>query len=167
MYRQFREGTVEVISGSMFAGKTTELIRRLDIMTYTKKKILAFRAAIDNRYDETQIATHNGQKFKAFAVNTAKDAAKIYKDNLDAKVIAFDEVQFMDESIVSFIDELAQRGVRVICAGLNTDFRGEPFQVMKEIMARAEFVTKLASVCTQCGAPGTMTQRLVEGKPAN
>lgn len=167
MYRKFNEGTVEVIAGSMFAGKTTELIRRLNIMTYTDKKILAFRAAIDNRYDETQIATHNGTKFPAHAVNNAKEAALIFKDNSDAAVVAFDEIQFMDESIIEFIDELATRGVRVICAGLNTDFRGEPFPIMKELMARAEFITKLESVCNACGAPGTRSQRLVNKKPAN
>ena len=165
MYQELQKGWIEVICGPMFAGKSEELIRRVKTLSYAHQKIIAFKPAIDNRYDKSAIASHDGEKYQAFAIKSAEDILPLVES--DVQVVAIDEVQFFKDSIVSICESLADRGVRVIVAGLDTDFRGEPFGVMPLLLARAEFVTKLSAACTVCGCAATRTQRHEDGKPAN
>ena len=164
MYHQYREGWIEVISGCMFAGKTEELIRRINVLSYAKKNIIVFKRKIDNRYSDSEIVSHSGAKVPCLVVEKAQDILK--KIEADTEVVAIDEVQFFDKDIVEVCEYLADKGIRVMVAGLDKDFRGESFGVMPELLTRAEFVTKLTAVCAKCGAPATRTQRLVNGKPA-
>lgn len=164
MYHQYREGWLEVISGCMFAGKTEELIRRINVLSYAKKNIIVFKPKIDDRYSDTEIVSHSGVRVPCFVVNSSQDILKRIKK--DTEVVAIDEVQFFDKNIVDVCDYLADKGIRVMAAGLDKDFRGESFGVMPELLTRAEFVTKLTAVCAKCGAPATQTQRLVDGQPA-
>lgn len=164
MYHQYHNGWLEVISGCMFAGKTEELIRRINVLSYAKMEIIVFKPKIDNRYSDTEIVSHSGVKVPCLVIEKAQDILK--KVNTDIKVVAIDEVQFFDQGIVEVCEYLADKGIRVIVAGLDKDFRGEPFGVMPELLTRAEFVTKLTAVCAKCGAPATRTQRLVNGIPA-
>lgn len=165
MYQELQKGWIEVICGPMFAGKSEELIRRVRTLSYAHQKIIAFKPSIDNRYDKTAIASHDGEKYEAYAVKSVQDIKDLVTP--DTQVVAIDEVQFSDSSIVSLCEKFADDGIRVIVAGLDTDFRGEPFGPMPELLARAEFVTKLTAACTVCGCAATRTQRLVNGKPAN
>lgn len=165
MYQELQKGWLEVITGPMFAGKSEELIRRVKTLSYTKMKIIAFKPAIDDRYDKTAIASHDGAKYEAYAIKNAQSILELIKQ--DTQVVAIDEIQFFDMSIVKICEELADRGIRVIAAGLDLDFKGEPFGPMPELLARAEFVTKLSAVCTVCGCAATRTQRLIDGKPAD
>ena len=164
MYHQYREGWIEVISGCMFAGKTEELIRRINVLSDAKKNIIVFKPKIDNRYSDSEIVSHSGAKVPCLVVEKAQDILK--KIEADTEVVAIDEVQFFDKDIVEVCEYLADKGIRVMVAGLDKDFRGESFGVMPELLTRAEFVTKLTAVCAKCGAPATRTQRLVNGKPA-
>lgn len=164
MYKQYREGWLEVISGCMFAGKTEELIRRIKVLEYAKKKIIVFKPKIDDRYDIDNIVSHCGSQSKCFAIEKAKEILDYVDDSYD--VVAIDEVQFFDEDIVDICDYFADRGKRVMVAGLDMDFRGVPFGVMPLLFTHAEFVTKLTAVCTKCGAPATRSQRLIDGAPA-
>ena len=164
MYHQYREGWIEVISGCMFAGKTEELIRRINVLSYAKKNIIVFKPKIDNRYSDSEIVSHSGAKVPCLVVEKAQDILK--KIEADTEVVAIDEAQFFDKDIVEVCEYLADKGIRVMVAGLDKDFRGESFGVMPELLTRAEFVTKLTAVCAKCGAPATRTQRLVNGKPA-
>ena len=164
MYHQYREGWIEVISGCMFAGKTEELIRRINVLSYAKKNIIVFKPKIDNRYSDSEIVSHSGAKVPCLVVEKAQDILK--KIEADTEVVAIDEVQFFDKDIVEVCEYLADKGIRVMVAGLDKDFRGESFGVMPELLTRAEFVIKLTAVCAKCGAPATRTQRLVNGKPA-
>ena len=165
MYQELQKGWLEVITGPMFAGKSEELIRRVKTLSYTKMKIIAFKPAIDDRYDKTAIASHDGAKYEAYAIKNAQSILELVKQ--DTQVVAIDEIQFFDMSIVKICEELADRGIRVIAAGLDLDFKGEPFGPMPELLTRAEFVTKLSAVCTVCGCAATRTQRLIDGKPAD
>lgn len=165
MYHQYREGWLEVISGCMFAGKTEELIRRINVLSYAKKNIIVFKPKIDNRYSDTEIVSHSGVKVPCLVIEKAQEILNRIKADTD--VVAIDEVQFFDQEVVCVCEYLADKGIRVIVAGLDKDFRGEPFGIMPELLTRAEFVTKLTAVCTKCGAPATRTQRLVNGKPAS
>ena len=162
MYHRY-ENFVEVIAGSMYAGKSTELIRRIETLGYTNLKIVAFKPSIDNRYSEDEIVTHSGMKVKSHSVSKMDHLIELAKD---ADVVAIDEIQFFDTEILKVIDMLAKRGVRVIVAGLDTDFRGEAFPTVASLMATSEFVTKLVAICTVCGGPATRSQRLVDGEPA-
>lgn len=157
-------GSVEVICGSMFSGKTDELIRRLRRATIARQHVQVFKPAIDVRYAAEKVTSHAGTDFAAVAVTKAKDI----RSQLDEKVtvVAIDEAQFFDDEIIALVDELAARKIRVIVAGLDTDFRGEPFGPMPALMARAEHVEKLQAICMVCGEPASRTQRLVNGKPA-
>ena len=165
MYHQYRPGYVEVISGCMFAGKTEELIRRIKVLEFAKKKVLVFKPAIDNRYSETKVVSHAGREVASIVIREAKEILNYVDDTID--VVAIDEVQFFDEDIIEICDYYAKKGKRVMAAGLDMDFKGEPFGVMPILITKAEFVTKLTAVCTICGAPATRTQRLVNGKPAS
>lgn len=164
MYRQYREGWIEVIAGCMFAGKTEELIRRIKVLEYAKKKIAVFKPAIDNRYSDDKVVSHAGSSVHSFSIKTAHEIYDHLTD--DMEVIAIDEVQFFDEEVTTICNDLANRGLRVMVAGLDMDFRGEPFGIIPKLITIAEFVTKLTAVCTECGAPATRTQRLVNGEPA-
>lgn len=165
MYNQYREGWIEVICGCMFAGKTEELIRRINVLSYARKNILVFKPQIDNRYSTTEIASHAGSKVPCIVINEAKEI--LDHVNYDTDVVAIDEVQFFDEDVVDICEYLADSGLRVMVAGLDKDFRGEPFGVLPDLLTRAEFVTKLTAVCAKCGAPATRTQRIINGKPAS
>ena len=165
MYNQYREGWIEVICGCMFAGKTEELIRRINVLSYARKYILVFKPKIDDRYSTTEIASHAGSKVPCIVISEAKE--RLAHVNYDTDVVAIDEVQFFDEDVVDICEYLADSGLRVMVAGLDKDFRGEPFGVLPDLLTRAEFVTKLTAVCAKCGAPATRTQRIINGKPAS
>jgi thymidine kinase len=164
MYRSYGKGTLEVISGCMFAGKTEELIRRIKVLEIAKQKVLVFKPRIDNRYSDTKVASHAGSMVDSIVIDHAAEILDHVTDDTD--VVAIDEVQFLDRDIVEVCDILADRGIRVMAAGLDMDFRGEPFGVMPTLLTKAEFVTKLTAVCVKCGAPATRTQRIVNGRPA-
>ncbi|WP_440247886.1 thymidine kinase, partial [Catenibacterium faecis] len=161
----YREGWIEVICGCMFAGKTEELIRRINVLSYARKNILVFKPKIDDRYSTTEIASHAGSKVPCIVISEAKEI--LNHVNYDTDVVAIDEVQFFDEDVVDICEYLADSGLRVMVAGLDKDFRGEPFGVLPDLLTRAEFVTKLTAVCAKCGAPATRTQRIINGKPAS
>ncbi len=165
MYNQYREGWIEVICGCMFAGKTEELIRRINVLSYARKNILVFKPKIDDRYSTTESASHAGSKVPCIVISEAKEI--LDHVNYDTDVVAIDEVQFFDEDVVDICEYLADSGLRVMVAGLDKDFRGEPFGVLPDLLTRAEFVTKLTAVCAKCGAPATRTQRIINGKPAS
>lgn len=165
MYQKYQGGWIEVITGPMFAGKSEELIRRVRTLRYAKKSIICFKPKIDNRYNENDIASHAGNSYTAIAVKDTKEIIKTIGDK-HYDVVAIDEVQFFDNDILHLIDRLAENNCRVIVAGLDMDFRGEPFGVMPLLLAKAEFVTKLTAACKICGDAATRTQRLTDGKPA-
>jgi thymidine kinase len=158
-------GHVEVICGSMFSGKTDELIRRLRRATIARQHLQVFKPAIDVRYAVEKVTSHAGNEFHA--IPTERSADILARLDEETTVVAVDEAQFFDEGIIAVVDELAKRNIRVIVAGLDTDFRGEPFGPMPELMARAEHVDKLQAICMVCGEPASRTQRLVNGKPAH
>ncbi len=163
-YNNQKSGYIEVICGPMFAGKTEELIRRITRMEYAKRKYIVFKPRIDNRYSETEISSHNLRKIKAINIDNALDIYKYLDDSYQSVVI--DEVQFFDEKMVEVVEDLASRGLRVICAGLDMDFKGKPFGIMPTLLAIAEKVTKLTAICVCCGEDATRTQRLIDGKEA-
>ena len=165
MFITAKDGWIEVVCGSMFAGKTEELIRRIKRMDYAKKEVLVFRPRIDNRYSDTELVSHSNYRHVAITIDSAKDISAFVKDTTYA--IAVDEAQFFDSSLVEVAEEFANKGLRVILAGLDKDFRGEVFGIMGELLVRAEFVDKLSAICNVCGNPATRTQRLIEGQPAH
>lgn len=158
------EGSVEVITGSMFSGKTDELIRRLRRAKIARQKIQVFKPSVDTRYGTGKVTSHAGTEFDATPV---MDAGAVL-DHLapDTTVVAIDEAQFFDGGLPSVVQRLADRGLRLIVAGLDTDFRGEPFGPMPILMAQAERVDKLHAICMVCGDAASRTQRLVDGRPA-
>ena len=160
-----KQGSIELICGSMFSGKSEELIRRIRRAQYGKQNIIVFKPAIDNRYSKETIMTHNGNSINAHPVKSLTDIIEKLTPTID--VVGIDEVQFFEKEIVDLVSQLADQGYRVILAGLDTNFRGEPFGVMPELMALSESVTKLNAICPQCGADASRTQRLIDGKPAN
>lgn len=157
-------GSLEVVCGSMFSGKTDELIRRLRRATIARQKVQVFKPIIDNRYAVEKVTSHAGTAFDALPIARAADILT----NLDADttVVGIDEAQFFDDEVIQICQVLAERGVRVIVAGLDTDFRGEPFGCMPILMAQAERVDKLQAICMVCGEPASRTQRLVNNHPA-
>jgi thymidine kinase len=159
-----RQGWIEVIAGPMFSGKSEELIRRVRRALIARQRILVFKPRLDNRYHESHVVSHDGKQVAAIPVESAAEM-EAHLDPLP-QVVAVDEAQFLDRGLLSLVERLAAQGVRVILAGLDLDFRGEPFGLMPELLARAEFVEKLSAICPRCGAPATRTQRLVNGKPA-
>lgn len=167
MYHQYREGWIEVICGCMFAGKTEELIRRINVLSFAKKKIIIFKPKIDNRYSETKVMSHSGVSVECVVIEKSKEILDTVMKDPDIEVVCIDEVQFFDHEVVEICEYLADMGKRVMVAGLDKDFRGEPFGIMPELLTKAEFVTKLTAVCARCGAPATRTQRLIGGKPAS
>jgi thymidine kinase len=158
------QGSVEVICGSMFSGKTDELIRRLVRARIAKQKVQVFKPAIDVRYAEAKVTSHTGADFDAIPVDQASEI--LQKVDADTTVVGIDEAQFMDVGLVDIAQQLADRGVRVLVAGLDMDFRGEPFGAVPALMARAERIDKLHAICMVCGDDASRTQRLVNGQPA-
>lgn len=165
MYELKQSGWVEVICGSMFSGKSEELIRRVRRAQFAKQKIVVFKPKIDNRYSDHNVVSHNGASLIAKAISHSIEILHHVEPELD--VVAIDEVQFFDEGIVRVVQQLADSGCRVIAAGLDQDFRGEPFGQMPALLSIAEQITKLQAVCTVCGSPASRTQRLIDGKPAS
>jgi thymidine kinase len=157
-------GRIELICGSMFSGKTEEMIRRLRRAVIARQQVQAFKPAIDARYHAEKVTSHNGLHFEAQPVALAVDILEAVDPQTD--VVAIDEVQFFDGGIVEVCEKLAERGKRVICAGLDLDFRGLPFGPLPELLARAEDVDKLHAICVVCGEEACRTQRLIEGRPA-
>lgn len=158
------DGQIEVISGSMFSGKTDELIRRLRRARIARQKIQVFKPAIDTRFSEDKVTSHAGSEFEATPVSTAEEIPPLVDS--DTTVIAVDEAQFFNAEINVILQELADQGLRVLVAGLDTDFRGEPFGPMPILMAQAERVDKLHAICMVCGEAASRTQRLINGDPA-
>lgn len=158
------DGSVEVICGSMFSGKTEEMIRRLRRARIAKQQVQVFKPSIDTRYNAEKVTSHAGIDFEALPVKSSQDIFPNLKE--DTTVVGIDEAQFFDEGIVEVIELLADRGIRVIVNGLDMNFRGEPFGFVPVLMARADKVDKLQAICMVCGEPASRTQRLVNGKPA-
>lgn len=157
-------GSVEVVCGSMFSGKTEELIRRLRRATIARQKVQVFKPAIDIRYAVEKVKSHSGNDFAAIPIRSAADLLKNLAE--DTTVVGIDEAQFLDAEIIPIVQSLADKGLRVIVAGLDQNFRGEPFGSMPVLMSLAEKVDKLSAICMVCGEPATRTQRLVNGEPA-
>ncbi|MBL8913598.1 MAG: thymidine kinase [Archangium sp.] len=151
-------GWVEVICGSMFSGKTEELIRRLKRALYGKQKVQVFKPKIDNRYDELAVVSHSQIKIIATPIVRAEDILTNLK--ADTEVVGIDEVQFLGMEVLPVIDSLASKGLRVICAGLDQDYQGKPFEPMPQLLATAEYITKEHSICVVCGNPANRSQRL-------
>jgi thymidine kinase len=156
---QRHTGWIEVICGSMFSGKTEELIRRVRRAQIARQKVELFKPSIDTRYSANEIVSHDSQKLPSRVV---KDANEIIALSLEAQVVAIDEAQFYKKNLVKVAKTLANMGKRVIIAGLDTDYRGEPFQPIPELLAIAEYITKTHAICVICGNPANFTQRKTE-----
>ena len=158
-------GWIEVIAGVMFSGKSEELLRRLRRASIARKRVQLFKSHLDDRYAGLYaVSSHDGRSASAIPVDSSSQIAL----RLDpaAQVVAIDEAQFLDCGVVELATSLAERGRRVILAGTDTDFRGEPFGPMAQLMAVAEVVDKLHAICVLCGAPASRNQRLIGGRPA-
>jgi thymidine kinase len=164
MRHSYNGGWIELVCGSMFSGKTEELIRRIRRARIAKQKVQVFKPALDNRYHVEQVSSHDGLRWEAVPIGHSREILEHLEP--DTTVVAVDEAQFFDWELSEVCDELAKRGLRVILAGLDMDFRGEPFGPMPLLMAMAEEVTKLQAICVVCGAPASRTQRLINGQPA-
>ena len=158
-------GWIEVISGVMFSGKSEELIRRVRRAVIARKRVQVFKSHLDARYAGIyQVSTHDGRTVEAIPVDTTEQIASRIEP--ETQVVGVDEAQFLDAAIVELSTSLAQRGLRVIVAGTDLDFRGEPFGAMPQLMAVAELVDKLHAICVVCGGPASRNQRLIGGRPA-
>ncbi|HSQ88806.1 thymidine kinase [Romboutsia sp.] len=164
MYRPVNHGYIEVVIGPMYSGKSEELIRRVKRAKIAKQNIVVFKPKIDDRYSKEDVVSHSGDSVNAIPINSSKE---IY-DFIDNKtqVVGIDEVQFFDEKIVEIAVDLADKGIRVIAAGLDMDFKGEPFGPTPKLLAISEFVDKIQAICSVCGQPATRSQRLINGEPA-
>jgi len=158
-----RGGWLEVICGPMFSGKSEEMIRRLRRAEIAGQRVVIFKPWIDDRYDATDIVSHAGARMQAVPIASVSEIAE---HSQGQEVVGIDEAQFLGDGVVATALDLADRGVRVIVAGLDQDFRRLPFGPMPELLTHAEFVDKLQAVCHRCGGPATTTQRLVDGRPA-
>ncbi len=158
-------GSIEVVCGSMFSGKTEELIRRIKRANIARRRVQVFKPKLDNRYSAYEVASHDGLRRDAELVTDSDEIAGLLQD--ETEVVAIDEVQFFDAGIVPLCEQLAAMGKRVIVAGLDQDFRGEPFGPLPILMAKAEAVDKLHAICVVCGAAASRTQRLIDGRPAS
>jgi thymidine kinase len=165
MYHGSQPGWIEVITGVMFSGKSEELIRRVRRATIARQRVQVFKSYLDDRYGGlSSISTHDGGAVEAIPITLAADVLRLLR--ADTTVVAIDEVQFLDDGVVEVANVLANRGLRVILGGTETDFRGEPFRAMPDLMAIAEVVDKLQAICVVCGGPACRNQRLVDGEPA-
>jgi len=165
MYKINNSGWIEVITGPMYSGKSEELIRRIRRVKIAKKKVKVFKPLIDDRYSNDNVVSHSGDSIEAIPVDRPQELISRLED--DTEVVAIDEIQFFSEDIVPICEHLADKGLRVIVAGLDRDFRNEPFTPVPELLARAEYIEKLHAICLQCGDPATRTQRLIDGEPAS
>ena len=156
-------GSLEVVCGPMFSGKSEELIRRVRRAEIAGLRALIVKPAVDDRYDVGHVVSHGGAKMRAVTAASSADVLRLARGY---EAVGVDEAQFFDPGIVGAISELVDRGVRVVAAGLAQDFRGLPFGSMPTLLALADYVDKLEAVCHRCGGPATLTQRLVDGKPA-
>ncbi len=165
MLDQPSSGWIEVISGVMFSGKSEELIRRIRRAVLARKKVQVFKSHLDERYGGVQvISSHDGGRIEALPIQSSAEVME--RTRLDTEVVAVDEVQFLDDGIIAVANSLADRGVRVILAGTDMDFRGHPFGPMGQLLAVAEKIDKLNAICVICGNPATRNQRLIDGEPA-
>jgi len=164
MYGPKDHGWIEIITGPMYSGKSEELIRRIRRAKIAKQKVQVFKPEIDNRYSKEDVVSHCGDKEIAIPVEDSNRILELLDE--DTQVVAIDEVQFFDKNIVKVVSDIADSGKRVVCAGLDMDFRGEPFGCISDLMAIAEFVDKIQAICMICGNPATRTQRLINGNPA-
>lgn len=163
-FQEFAPGFVEMIVGPMFSGKSEELMRRVRRAVIARQDVQVFKAAVDTRYALDEVASHDGGRLAAVPVaDTGQLDALVRRE---VEVVAIDECQFLDEQLVPLALELAEAGKRVILAGLDMDFRGVPFGVIPQLLAHAEFVSKLTAIC-RCGRAATRTQRLIGGEPAH
>jgi thymidine kinase len=154
-----QNGWIEVVCGSMFSGKTEELIRRMRRAEFANQPILMFKPEIDNRYSAQKVVSHQGNEFHAHIIRNSAEILEIWKDE---KVIAVDEAQFFDEGLVDVCNKLANRGVRVILAGLDMDYKGQPFGPMPALMCVAEYVTKVHAICVSCGNLAQFSHRTTQ-----
>jgi thymidine kinase len=158
-------GWIEVISGVMFSGKSEELIRRVRRAIIARRRVQVFKSHLDSRYAGLYtVSSHDGAELEATPVDSAAEIFRLVRP--ESEIIAIDEAQFLDSDILTVARLLAGRGVRVILAGTDTDFRGEPFGSMGDLMAVAEIVDKLQAICVVCGDPACRNQRLLDGRPA-
>lgn len=164
MHSTSDSGQIEVVCGGMFSGKTEELIRRVRRAQIARQKVQVFKPALDTRYARREVTSHNGMQVEAVPVENTVHLRSLIQP--DTTVVALDEAQFFDDDVVELCEELANQGMRVIVAGLDLDFRGEPFGPMPGLMARAERVDKLQAICMVCREPASRTQRLINGQPA-
>ncbi len=155
-------GWVEVICGSMFSGKTEELIRRIKRALYGKQKVQVFKPGIDNRYDDLAVVSHSQLKIVATPITRAQDILQQLKP--ETEVVGIDEVQFLGPDVVAVVESLAAKGIRVICAGLDQDYQGRPFEPMPQLLAIAEYITKELAICVVCGNPANRSQRTSESQ---
>lgn len=164
MFPQFSQDTgwIEVICGSMYSGKTEELIRRLKRALYGQQRVQVFKPQIDNRYDELAVVSHSQLKIGAAAVQHPLQILQAVE--ADTKVVGIDEVQFFGMEVVAVVQVLASRGLRVICAGLDQDYQGQPFEPMPQLLAIAELITKELAICVVCGNPANRSQRLIHSQ---
>ncbi len=160
-----RGGWIEIIAGGMFSGKSEELIRRLRRAVIARQRVQVFKPIIDDRFATDEVVSRDDRRLKAIPVATS--AELLSRVEIGAQVVGIDEIQFFDAGVVDLCKRLTHNGVRVIAAGLDLDFRGEPFGPMPLLMAEAEMVDKLQAICVVCGAPASRTQRLIDGQPAN
>jgi thymidine kinase len=151
-------GAIEVICGSMFSGKTEELLRRVKRAQIARQKVQVFKPVIDDRYSTDHVQSHNANRIASRPVEKARDIIKLVEDN--TRIVGIDEAQFFDDGVVEVAQKLANRGIRVIVAGLDMDFRGQPFGPMPKLLAVAEDVTKLSAVCVVCGGSASRSQRV-------
>jgi thymidine kinase len=156
-----QKGSIEVICGSMFSGKTEELLRRLKRAQFAKLNIAVFKPQVDKRYDTQKVVSHDENTIQAIAVESTKDILRLAKQ---AQVVAIDEAQFFDSELITVCSELANAGVRVIIAGLDMDFLGKPFGIMPELLAIAERVTKVHAICIDCFAVANHSFRMTDDK---
>jgi len=164
MYHGAHAGWIEVITGVMFSGKSEELIRRVKRALIARRTVQVFKSHLDDRYGVYSVTTHDGIAVEAEPVSTSLDIARLTRPA--SSVVAIDEAQFLDAGVLDVAADLAARGVRVILAGTDTDFRGEPFGPMPQLLAVAEVVDKLHAICVVCGEPACRNQRLLDGRPA-
>jgi thymidine kinase len=160
-----RLGSITVVCGSMYAGKSEELIRRARRALYAKKKVQVFKPSIDRRYDEEMVVSHVGAKHHAVPVGSVQELEDSIERNTD--VVCIEEAQFFDDSLVELVVALADSGIEVVVAGLDQDFRRQPFGPMPTLLALADEVVKLRAICIKCGQPASHTYRTIDGKPAH
>lgn len=164
MYRPVNHGYIEIVIGPMYSGKSEELIRRLKRAKIAKQNVVVFKPLIDDRYSKEDVVSHSGYAINAIPIKDSSEMEKYI--NEDTQVVGIDEVQFFDNEVVDMAIKLADKGIRVIAAGLDMDFKGEPFGPTPKLLAVAEFVDKIQAICSVCGQPATRSQRLINGQPA-